>query len=187
MKFSASIALVFASVGWNAHASAETWTYFCPHSNVVLELQPQRDSDAASSGNSGRDEDANRVLAHVTDCSTKQFLCESVQMETRGTPRAFRLVAPRIVHKRNVYEFEDMRLVTRVSRFFIDYEAERRARTITVWQTIDGKQRPIEETLDPARGLVVLDGLQLDMNSEYAEACVLQSATGPLAKVRFRN
>lgn len=181
-----------------AGASPDTWIYFCPRSNVVLEFAEDQEGAASSRRNSSdspehvEDLESERLTptalrVKLTDCSDRRFLCARARHETlNGAEGVAAFAVPRVLKGEREYQFQGMRLLTRTARFFYA-QADRRPVTVTVWQSgADGQHVPIELTLAPERGVVFIDGLRLGGNVNEAEACALQGSTGFFQETRVR-
>jgi hypothetical protein len=166
--------------------------YFCPRANIVLS-ETIADDDArtlfAISGNwqasfpmsasDVRSSDSTQVPMSLVmkECSDRRFLCKSVSQPIAGDQaREYLIVVPRSIRFRHEYFYRGTRIVTRRPNIRI-VGSDHALATVTIWQTINGKEDAVELTLASDQGVVLMDGLRFSRNDNQ-QACVLERGYG---------
>jgi hypothetical protein len=180
-----------------AYASA-TDSYYCPRSDVFLMQQtPTLENEGLISAigggvkepfirnQSGRGGEA--LWFETKGCSTNEYECvEFLQKQFQKPDKHFYLAAPKKISMSGTYHFHNLELI--VQRANIPVEgpsgSNRPAIHVTIWQNINGAEKPIDLTLEYKRGVVFLDGLDFwDQEFGAGETCVLVGRKGLLSNI----
>jgi hypothetical protein len=171
---------------------AVNFKYYCPRANstyigsqgkVQIVSGPYLPFPRTQAGVGGQDEPTRRS-AKTRDCSTADFVCLFVEPGL-GLAGLY-LFLPRVIEPGRTYKFNNMDAIT----YYATSEGPPPAQAqVVLWQRVDGRETPIALTVDQARGVIYIDGLELWNSTALwpsrAQTCVLVSGRGLFKGVRL--
>lgn len=166
--------------------------YYCPQSDKVLLEDPGNGRNRSilkiagpavrSLGVEMIAIDAPQLELDYSSCSGASFYCIHAKSRVGDSVRNLELVVPRTIRNKHEFSHRGVHGVTRATA--IDTWNDRRAATVTLWQSSGGRDGPIELTFEEGRGLIYWDGIRLGSN-EDGEMCVLEKGKGLLSEVKI--